>query len=903
MDEQLTSGPYRATLLWNGLIRAFRSDIQLSRHRRYMKTYDDCFVATDAVEWLHQYLKKNPNFGADVSRVQAIQLLKKLHKARVFEDVRGSKHNRGEFTDSSRLFRLTLASPSKACRTPITLRNNLKLANRKRPEDKTLSAEPLKLDFDKMASMPSLPDNASTLPECHFVSKPLSGAEIEEQWRLNTLQSLGRVLGAEGLDDIIDHQCVNGRHIMHNCLYINKSGVVTNIDPIDQLPHWALSAMKCLAYWPDKTDDNLPNYPGFEKDVYRVVKDYFCGLREPLMTFNMYEVITNVFVKASNDTKQPDVDDHKDSSADSPDNYFNFDFTNINSTPKTMISFKSVENLIMTLTRRSKPSTECQDASEGYGSAGNILDLSPIRPVPETSSSRSSRNGIDQPVTRFETAFGPDNETVTRVFYADGVATDFNHKENGSDVERTPIETHFEAQESPPSSGSSFSRKTSLRHSMHNLFNRGPSIREKKHKEKGSSRRRSTGYGLNDDSAYGCTVGVYSRTSPDSSSSSYDTPVSRSSQVNRTESCAAGYLDKIQKYRGRPPVYGKLPSYDTLYPESMYPNSNSSKKTSHPVLDASKKFLKRKKSLSTASLQHQRSFINSSASSKKNKSTMSDNSARNRCGDKDTVNARSLSLSDLAGAAPVENELQKQCQGRIRESNDSETMDDCTERIVKALQLVCLLLPPANRRRLHLLLRLMNKMAANSRLVLDETQSSRTLLLETFYRAVLCSQEEGDMDDLLVIQLVAFLMDHYVNIFSVPADLKATVEARIAKLQRTKVVARVFKCKCGQIQYASEDNPGSLHYCQQVSIAEYENQRLTASQQALATLLEEIINNTCMAAKEKKKRLKQFQKMHPEIYMRRFPCSQSEPNLHPPRPKIKQPLLAKPLLKLKGLRL
>lgn len=48
---------------------------------------------------------------------------------------------------------------------------------------------------------------------------------------------------------------------------------------------------------PDKTDENLPNYPGFEKDVFRVVKDYFCGLSEPLMTFNMYEVITNVFGK------------------------------------------------------------------------------------------------------------------------------------------------------------------------------------------------------------------------------------------------------------------------------------------------------------------------------------------------------------------------------------------------------------------------------------------------------------------------------------------------------------------------------------------------------------------------------------------------------------------------------
>ena len=55
----------------------------------------------------------------------------------------------------------------------------------------------------------------------------------------------------------------------------------------------------------------------------------------------------------------------------------------------------------------------------------------------------------------------------------------------------------------------------------------------------------------------------------------------------------------------------------------------------------------------------------------------------------------------------------------------------------------------------------------------------------------------------------------------------------------------------------SEDNPGTLHYCRQISLEEYENQRLTASQQALTTLLDEIINDASMAAKEKKKRLKQ----------------------------------------------
>ena len=58
---------------WNSLIRNFRSEIPLARHRRYMKTYDECFVASDAVEWLHQYLKNNPNFGTNVSRYK-IQL-------------------------------------------------------------------------------------------------------------------------------------------------------------------------------------------------------------------------------------------------------------------------------------------------------------------------------------------------------------------------------------------------------------------------------------------------------------------------------------------------------------------------------------------------------------------------------------------------------------------------------------------------------------------------------------------------------------------------------------------------------------------------------------------------------------------------------------------------------------
>ncbi len=70
------------------------------------------------------------------------------------------------------------------------------------------------------------------------------------------------------------------------------------------LPHWVLSAMKCLANWPKQLrtangkESGLPNYAGFENDVFNVVKDYFLGLPGPLTTYPLYEFLVDAFVKA-----------------------------------------------------------------------------------------------------------------------------------------------------------------------------------------------------------------------------------------------------------------------------------------------------------------------------------------------------------------------------------------------------------------------------------------------------------------------------------------------------------------------------------------------------------------------------------------------------------------------------
>lgn len=45
---------------------------------------------------------------------------------------------------------------------------------------------------------------------------------------------------------------------------------------------------------PNGNETKQPAYPGFERDVLRTVADYFQRLKEPLLTFHLYEVFVNI---------------------------------------------------------------------------------------------------------------------------------------------------------------------------------------------------------------------------------------------------------------------------------------------------------------------------------------------------------------------------------------------------------------------------------------------------------------------------------------------------------------------------------------------------------------------------------------------------------------------------------
>ncbi|KAL8581468.1 hypothetical protein ACOMHN_004353 [Nucella lapillus] len=216
------------------------------------------------------------------------------------------------------------------------------------------------------------------------------------------------------------------------------------------------------------------------------------------------------------------------------------------------------------------------------------------------------------------------------------------------------------------------------------------------------------------------------------------------------------------------------------------------------------------------------------------------------------------------------------------------------ERTVKALQLVCLFLPPASRRKLHFLLKLMSKMAANPFLTFDPSQTTRSLKIKCWARSSrrCCAgrgRGEGELDAVLVFQLVSFLVDHHMDVMAVPTDLKHAVEGRLTALEKPQIV------------YSPRD-PGTLRFARPVSTEQYEASKRSHSHNALVALLDAMVRDGSVVPRERRRRLKQFQKTYPQIYRQRFPDATSDPLNCDPSLQGRPPLLSRPLNKLRGLR-
>ncbi|XP_038646912.1 DEP domain-containing protein 1B-like isoform X3 [Scyliorhinus canicula] len=251
MESKITPGPYRATKLWNETIELFRAKMPLKKHRLHFRTHDHCFFASEGVDWLHELLKSNHNFGPEVSRYQTVQLLKKFLKNHVIEDIKG-RWGKEDFEDNNRLYRFPPSSPLKPypkksshliCEVRPKFPN---WSDYDIPKPGPVPVRPIILNSDSWHKRHSIA--IGEVSECRIIHREeVSQATVEEIWKSMTLAHLQRILGLDSLDGVLDSKLLNPKHIIYNVHHINKQGVVILENKLEELPQWVMSAMRCLA--------------------------------------------------------------------------------------------------------------------------------------------------------------------------------------------------------------------------------------------------------------------------------------------------------------------------------------------------------------------------------------------------------------------------------------------------------------------------------------------------------------------------------------------------------------------------------------------------------------------------------------------------------------------------------
>ncbi|MED6234815.1 hypothetical protein ATANTOWER_003095 [Ataeniobius toweri] len=170
--------------------------------------------------------------------------------------------------------------------------------------------------------------------------------------------------------------------------------------------------------------------------------------------------------------------------------------------------------------------------------------------------------------------------------------------------------------------------------------------------------------------------------------------------------------------------------------------------------------------------------------------------------------------------------------------------DGKTQDAIRASQLCLRLLETSVRDELRRLLAFMAVAAQSGACRIQKQADNRTLVCRTFQRALVQNHELTRPQS---ETLVLFLMDHHAELFKTPATLIEAVRRTLWTLQQGK----------------DPDSVATFTFCQRVTPQEYEDQREATTLESLRQLLRDISTSKSIAAKERRKLLKEFEKHHP----------------------------------------
>uniref|UniRef100_A0AC35TFK4 DEP domain-containing protein n=1 Tax=Rhabditophanes sp. KR3021 TaxID=114890 RepID=A0AC35TFK4_9BILA len=195
------------------------------------------------------------------------------------------------------------------------------------------------------------------------------------------------------------------------------------------------------------------------------------------------------------------------------------------------------------------------------------------------------------------------------------------------------------------------------------------------------------------------------------------------------------------------------------------------------------------------------------------------------------------------------------------------------EKLVKILCRFLLLMDSPTRRRLHIIIRFINRVSGNHTLKLSKTYSNRVVILKSITPLLIRCESHSIKPN---AKIVAFLMDNESEVFAVPKSLindhqNYLMDSDFAKNVRSKVNSQLSQMIPNVY---SEDIVISspVQYCQQIKPEEYVAQTVDPESH-LIELLDNLLTNSKLDEITRKKKLKLFRRVYPAIFDKRFPTA------------------------------
>ncbi|NWW80044.1 DEPD7 protein, partial [Climacteris rufus] len=292
--------PFQATQLWNSIIHALHSQVEIKRRRQHLKTYKNCFTGSNAVDVVLSHLMQSMYLSCnDISRLKGVRVCQALMDHKVFEPVgaklylfKSGKETEFEDTDTS-LYRFVNSSLDP-------------LLPRKNKDDESLSPEQLCKQKTKRPSKveellrsiyvhASLPPKIMVNEPTHLLSKPV----IEDVWKQQTLLRLLQLIDVPLLEDILvssvktksDSFGKEEDMVISNTFLDREVTCSLNLPELDR---WLYAAIECLEYFPDQftvmvsqqlhgSSNNPSNVNTYKKVLFDVIMKYYSQKKDSLL--------------------------------------------------------------------------------------------------------------------------------------------------------------------------------------------------------------------------------------------------------------------------------------------------------------------------------------------------------------------------------------------------------------------------------------------------------------------------------------------------------------------------------------------------------------------------------------------------------------------------------------------